>query len=36
MMDHFYTSHHANGVVYLCIRDEDNPWYGYVVKRLDK
>lgn len=33
MMDHFYTSRHGT-VVYLCIRDADHPWYGYVVKRL--
>ena len=34
MMDQFYLSRHAGGVVYLCVRDEDHPWYGYVVRRL--
>ena len=33
-MNQFYTSRHAGGVVYLCIRDDDNPWYGYVIKRM--
>lgn len=36
MMDQFYTSHHAGGVTYLCIRDNNNPWYGYAIRRLDK
>lgn len=36
MMDQFYTSRHAGGVVYLCLRDPDHPWYGYALKRLDK
>lgn len=35
-MAHFYVSRHGNNVTYLCIRDLDNPWYGYVIKRLDK
>lgn len=35
MMDQFYTSTHGP-VRYLCIRDENHPWYGYAIKRLDK
>jgi hypothetical protein len=35
MMDQFYVSRHAGGVTYLCLRDEDNPWYGHSIKRLD-
>ena len=34
MMDQFYISRHAGGVVYLCLRDPDHPWYGSVIKRL--
>lgn len=36
MMDQFYVSRHAGGVTYLCLRDINHPWYGEVVKRLDK
>ena len=36
MMNQFYVSRHAGGVTYLCQRNDDNPWYGFVVKRLDK
>jgi len=35
MMDQFYVSHHGP-VIYLCQRDLDHPWYGYVIKRLDQ
>ena len=35
MMDQFYISKHAGGVVYLCLRDLENPWYGEVIKRMD-
>ena len=35
-MDQFYISRYAGGVVYLCLRDLDNPWYGELVVRLDK
>ena len=35
MMDQFYISKHAGGVVYLCLRDLKNPWYGEVIKRMD-
>jgi len=34
MMSQFYISRHAGGVTYLCIRDENHPWYGYTIKRL--
>lgn len=35
MMTQFYVSYHGP-VVYLCLRDENHPWYGYAIKRLDK
>lgn len=35
-MTQFYTARFAGGVLYLCIRDPDNPWYGYAIRRLDK
>ena len=36
MMDQFYISRHAGGVVYLCLRYLDNPWYGEALVRLDR
>lgn len=36
MMEQFYVSRFAGGVTYLCLRDDNNPWYGYAIKRLDK
>lgn len=35
-MAQFYTAQFASGVLYLCIRDPDHPWYGYAIRRLDK
>ncbi len=35
MMDQFYISRNAGGVVYLCLRDLNNPWYGEAIKRMD-
>ena len=32
-MTQFYVSYHGP-VVYLCLRDENHPWYGYAIKRL--
>lgn len=33
MMNQFYI-HRIAGVVNLCLRDPDHPWYGTVIKRL--
>ena len=35
MMTQFYVSYQGLGV-YLCLRYENHPWYGYAIKRLDK
>ena len=35
MMTQFYV-HYLGPVIYLCLRDENHPWYGYAIKRLDK
>ena len=34
-MTQFYV-HYLGPVIYLCLRDENHPWYGYGIKRLDK
>ena len=34
-MTQFYVSYHGP-VIYLCLRDENHPWYGQAIKRLDK
>jgi hypothetical protein len=36
MMTQFYISRHAGGVVYLCLRDINHPWYGEVIQRMDQ
>lgn len=33
MMDHFYLSKHGD-ITYLVERSRDEPWLGYVVRRL--
>lgn len=34
MMHQFFTSTHAGGVTYLCLRHPTIDWYGEVVRRL--
>ena len=35
MMNQFYVWQ-LRGVIYLCLRDCENPWYGQTLRRLDK